>query len=170
MRRDVRIIDHLHPHRDPAFAHVGAGFQCPLGIVRRRRNAEGNGCFLAGAGQLEVLLARLHRPLGRKLYLHMARSVGYVRFHLQVDASGSAAREHARALGELQSYGRLNDQGPRPLALRAFDISEHHGTAHFYLRGIDVQVKMRAEQRRILRETDVHLVRNSVGFPLFGFA
>src|ERR1700719_84139 len=100
----------------------------------------------------------------------MARSICYVGFHLQVDASGSSRREHPRAFGELQSNIWLNDKRPRPFALGALDITKQHRPGDLNSGGIDAQMEMCAQQWWIFRKPNVQLIRNGVSLTLLGFA
>ena len=77
-------------------------------------------------------------------------------------------RKQDGGLGPLQRHRRLHHNRTRQLALRALDVAVSHGAHHFDILGFDPQMKMRLEQRRILRQTDVELIRDGVGVALLG--
>ena len=91
-----------------------------------------------------------------------------VGLHLQVDRFRRAVREQNGGLGPLQCDGRLHHHRPRQLALRALDVAVSHRANDFDIFGLDPQMKMRLEQRRIFGQTDVQLIRDRVRVALLG--
>ncbi len=111
---------------------------------------------------------RGNAPTRRRLNLNFAGRFRDVGLHLQLDVFRRAVRKQDGGLRPLQRYRRLNHNRARQFALRALDVAVSYRTNHFDILGLDPQMKMRLEQRRIFRQTDVELIRDRVRVALLG--
>ncbi len=107
-------------------------------------------------------------PTRGRLNLNFARRFCDVGLHLQIDGFRRAVREQDGGLGPLQRHRRLHHHRARELALRALDVAIGHGTDDFDILGLDPQMEMRLEQRRIFGQADIELIRDSVRVALLG--